>query len=160
MRLKKISGYPGYRVSNTGRVFSDKHGDRKELSPTADRGDYVYVTLFKNQQSKKKYLHILVANAFLKDDKPLGKPEVNHKNGNKSNNRVGNLEWKSGSSNTQHAFDTGLATKPKGELNGKSKLTRKQVNKIKKSKSTLHKLADLYDMSAAGISYIKNGKRW
>lgn len=66
--------------------------------------------------SKCQYVHILVAQNFIPN--PLNKPTVNHKDGNKHNNRVDNLEWNTYSENNQHSIDTGLREKYIGALRG------------------------------------------
>lgn len=67
---------------------------------------YSIVTLSKNGKSYKEYIHRLVAKTFLSN--PLNKEYVNHKDGNKQNNCVSNLEWCTPSENNYHAFQTGL----------------------------------------------------
>ena len=73
-----------------------------------DKDGYSYVVLYKNKKRKHFKVHRLVAMAFLKN--PKNKPEVNHKQGIKSDNRVTELEWNTTSENVQHAYDTGLKT--------------------------------------------------
>lgn len=90
---KDIQGYEGlYQVSNLGRVKSlnyHREGKEKMLS-VYKNGNYLRVTLFKNTK-KTFFVHRLVAEAFITNQKKL--PEVNHKDENKENNCVNNLEW-------------------------------------------------------------------
>ena len=96
---KDVAGYDGfYQVSNKGNVRSVARKDsigRKRggliLKPAYDRGGYLTVGLCKNGKSKTKNVHRLVAETFIPNTK--GFLEVNHKDENKSNNRVENLEW-------------------------------------------------------------------
>jgi hypothetical protein len=89
-----INGYEGlYLISNYGRVKSLNylhHGIVKILKQGIRNG-YSYVTLQKNGNIKKEYVHRLVASAFIKN--PLNYPEVNHKDEVKTHNCVENLEW-------------------------------------------------------------------
>ena len=105
---KPIAGYELlYEVSNLGRVKSLKRNTTVGgiMKLQINRG-YVQVSLCKQGRHCTKKLHRLVAEAFLPN--PYAKPEVNHKDGNKKNNRVSNLEWSTGSENINHAFSTGL----------------------------------------------------
>lgn len=92
---KAIEGYEGrYEVSNYGRVKSlnyHRTGKEKVLKPAIDSNGYWRVGLYKNSKRKFFSVHRLVAEAFLPN--PQNLPEVNHKDENKANNRVENLEW-------------------------------------------------------------------
>ena len=95
---KSIPGYEGiYEVSNLGRVRSVERCDRfnrkivsKILKPNYVSG-YLRVGMYKNKTFKYYLIHRLVAQAFLPN--PDNLPQVNHKDEDKSNNRVDNLEW-------------------------------------------------------------------
>jgi len=88
---KDVAGYDGYyAVSNTGRVGSAKYGNWRILKP-ASQGNYKCVQLSASNKSRIKLAHRLVANAFL--PKPHKRCEVDHKNNNKHDNRVENLQW-------------------------------------------------------------------
>lgn len=95
---KEVEGYEGlYEVSNLGRVRSlvDNHGSvRKEpkvLKGEKKRDGYLFVILYKDGKRKTFSVHRLVANAFIPN--PQNLREVNHKDEDKTNNRVQNLEW-------------------------------------------------------------------
>jgi hypothetical protein len=94
-----------YYVSSWGRVKSFKHGKERILKHWIVKG-YVFVQLSKNNKQKSVSIHRLVANAFIMN--PLKKTSVNHKDGNKTNNCIDNLEWMTHKENIQHAWDTGL----------------------------------------------------
>lgn len=83
------------------------------IKPQIDQDGYVTVKLTYEKKTKGYKVHRLVAIAFIPN--PLNKPEVNHKDGNKRNNTVDNLEWVTRLENVQHAKQTGLNyfSKPK-----------------------------------------------
>ena len=93
--FKDISGYEGlYQVSNLGNVKSLNYlrkGKEQLLKPNSNKIGYLYVVLCTNCQPKKKYVHKLVAEAFIQN--PYGCSFVNHKDEDKTNNCVTNLEW-------------------------------------------------------------------
>ena len=97
--FKDIKGYPGYQISNLGRVWSIK--TQRYLKGTVSMSGYVYVHLTAaNGKHKKERLHRLVAIAFL--DNPDDLPQVNHLDENKLNNCVDNLEWCDAKSNNNY----------------------------------------------------------
>lgn len=88
---RDIEGFEGYQVSNYGRIKSLKRGNGKILKPTHDNQGYLHVILSKNGCIKNNLIHRLVAQAFLENPNHL--PQVNHKDEDKTNNHVENLEW-------------------------------------------------------------------
>lgn len=107
-RISKILGFYGYFVTNEGYVFSNKccplnpSGELKKLSPKKNRYGYLVVCLRKHNKNYHKMIHRLVATAFIPN--PENKPQVNHKNGIKTDNRVENLEWATPSENVSHSY--------------------------------------------------------
>lgn len=115
---KDIKGFEGrYAVSTYGRIKSlprsvDNHTGKIEikeriLKQRPDFKGYMRIDL-KDNNGKRCYLgvHRIVAMTFI--DNPLNKPQVNHIDGNKANNRVENLEWNTNSENQKHAYKMGL----------------------------------------------------
>lgn len=95
---KPVKGYEGlYEVSSFGRV---KGYNNKILKPFVDKDSYFKVALYKNKNNSKQYVHRLVAIAFIPNPSRL--PEVNHKDENKQNNCVDNLEWVTHSQNLSY----------------------------------------------------------
>lgn len=101
---KQVIGYEGlYEVSNYGNVRNANSGH--VLSQSNTTTGYKKVELYKNGRKSLK-VHRLVAFAFINNVD--GKPYINHKNGNKADNRVENLEWSTQKENVNHAICTGL----------------------------------------------------
>lgn len=107
---KPIVGYEGfYEVSNLGRVKSlrSKTGKEKILKPVFNYAGYNCVNLYdSNRKMKTLRIHRLVATAFLPN--PNNYPQVNHRDGNKNNNSVQNIEWCTALQNVRHSYETGL----------------------------------------------------
>jgi hypothetical protein len=98
--MRQIKEHPDYLVTVSGKVFSLKTMSFLKLS---DRGDG-----YKTVHLDKKFhrVHRLVANTYIPN--PENKPQVNHIDGDKTNNMLCNLEWSTHSENIQHSFDIGL----------------------------------------------------
>lgn len=86
---KKIKGYEDYSVDECGNVYSYK--SRRYVSQQKHKDGYFYVGLCKDGQRKLFAVHRLVATHFIENESEL--PQVNHKDENKENNEVSNLEW-------------------------------------------------------------------
>ena len=96
-----IEGYEGlYQISNKGHVKSLKCGKERILKPGWNAGGYLKVHLFKNAAAQDRLVHRLVAEAFIPN--PENKPQVNHKDENKLNNCVNNLEWSTAKENSNY----------------------------------------------------------
>lgn len=140
----------GYEVSNFGRV---RRGDRI-LAGSHHNDGYI----FTNINGKQIPIHRFVADAFIPN--PNNYPEVNHKDGNKMNNSVDNLEWVTRSENQKHAVDLGL--QPRGLSAYKGKFTEEQRTEIKERWNeggiTRRELAKEYGVSHTCINDIINDK--
>lgn len=115
---KRISFFPGYEVSDRGRVRSLKRRRPHILKPhTVTRHDrrksYLRVSLWNKRGRKHRRVHRMVALAFL-PKRALGKNTVNHKDGRTHNNQATNLEWTTAIENTKHAWRTGLMARSVG----------------------------------------------
>lgn len=104
---KDIEGFPNYKVSNLGNIKSfTKKGCGNNLIPQPIRKGYLQVLLYKNGKPYPKKVHRLVAITFISNKDKL--PQVNHIDGDKTNNCVNNLEWCDNSYNQIHAYKNGL----------------------------------------------------
>ena len=108
---KPIEGWP-YSVSDDGHVRNDRTGHILKMHEM-NRG-YLDVLLCNNGISQNKTVHRLVAEAFIPN--PECKPQVNHKDGNRLNNNVDNLEWLSLADNIRHGFENNLYKQNKTTL--------------------------------------------
>lgn len=133
---KKINGYKNYEVSNYGSVRNSV--TRKILKPQLSSNGYYNVTLSNNGERYTPTIHSLVAKHFLE----VVEVTVNHKDGNKLNNNVSNLEWVSYARNLKHAHETSL---------------RKKIHS-KNSKNTSGKVGVVFDNGYWVARMHKNGK--
>lgn len=109
---RPIDGYEGYAVSNLGRVksFNYNHtGNEKIMKPQNNGNGYLRVELWKDGKQKFFLVHRLVAAAFI--PKPMGLFEINHRDENKTNNVVSNLEWVSRWDNMHYGTRTERTSK-------------------------------------------------
>jgi len=99
--FRDIPGYPGYQISNCGNVFSRKL--KRVIEAPNDEDGYKRIKLWKQMISKHYRIHRLVATAFIPN--PEDKPQVNHKDGDKTNNNISNLEWVTNQENITHRIE-------------------------------------------------------
>jgi len=168
---KSIPGFPNYEISNQGRVKSIGRtvvrGSQKCFLPECIRKlkteklGYITVGL---SYSPKKYkflkIHRLLAQAFIPN--PENKPFVNHKNGVKSDNRLENLEWVTGSENSAHALANKLFIPKKGMSHYTTSLTNKDIIKIRslKGKMSHGEISKMYPITRESVRNIINRKTW
>lgn len=148
-KIVDIKGYEGsYAVTDNGRVWSVRRNIW--LKPFETGTGYMTVRLCVNEKGKDPKIHRLVGEAFIRN--PENKPQINHINGDKKDNRASNLAWVTARENIQHACDLGLNSHFK--LSGQDKKIICQM--YERCDVTMAYLADRYDMSAPGIHYIIN----
>lgn len=179
---KPIPGFEGiYEASSLGRIRSldrksifycktpitkirrkkrvDKFGRIIKTDKKINGAGYFGVCLCVNGKTFYRDVHRLVAEAFLGTTKKL---QVNHKDGNRLNNRIENLEWVTAKQNIQHAKNRGskFGKSCPGELNPRAKLTWKLVRQIRSSNKNVSELSRMYKCSRTNIRYILDNKSW
>jgi len=160
MEWRAIEGYEGkYAVSDGGEVMSmnfAKSGLPGIMRFNLSRG-YLAVQL----GDRKRYtVHRLVAEAFI-GPRPTGM-HINHKDGNKKNNSVSNLEYVTPSENQKHSFAIGLQDNH-GERHSQAKLTNAKVAEIKRMFSlgfSNKELAAFFHVCPTNIAHIRAGRIW
>lgn len=157
---KRIAGFEIYEISDFGRIRKDGVILRTSISPRL--GYYV-----KRLREYKKmiYIHRAIATAFVAN--PNSYPCVNHKDRNKANNDVSNLEWCTHRQNIQHACDHARANggtwNPKGEDSPKSKLKREHIPLIKEAYAagfSQQKIAGYFKVRKQSIASVLHGRNW
>lgn len=154
---KTIRGYSNYQVSNFGRVKSLSYrrtGKEKILSQKQTKCGYMAFWLYDSGVRKMPLVHRLVAESFLPN--PEDKPQVNHIDGDKTNNQANNLEWVTQSENEKHAFRTGLKRKPINKYKVAQYNTDGKLIKLWKSAK---EVKEALGISKAQIGFCANGKQ-
>lgn len=157
---RTIKGYEDYLVNPKGQIITKK--TRRVLRQSlSKKGNYCTVCLSDKDNVK---VHRVVAETFIPN--PEGKPEVNHKDGVKTNNCADNLEWCTTQENLQHKqqHNLGKTIKAKmsatGENNSQAILTTKDVLSIRNSKESSKVLANHYNVSQHTINDVKARRSW
>lgn len=168
--MKDIPGYEGrYAVTEDGRVWSyPKIGRGKGtvggwLKQGKHYKGYVQHYLCRDNIKKTIFTHRLVALTYIPN--PLGRKELNHKNGIKSDNRVENLEWSDRSDNLKHAVENGLLAVKRGAKHNMAKLTESQVLEIRnlwesRPRPQQRDIGKLYGVTQSAIHIIVSRKGW
>lgn len=165
---KDVPNYIGlYKVSNEGQVKSllrispaNKRVPERILKFSLRYG-YPRVKLHKYNKGESVCIHQLVALCFIEN--PEKKLEINHKDGNKLNNHVSNLEWVTKFENMQHASKIGLLDKrPRGCQHWAAKFNKEQVLFIRNNpeKLTQRQMAKRFSVTQAAISLIVKRKNY
>mgnify|MGYP000851313501 FL=1 len=161
--IPSTDGY--YEASSLGRVRRARPGASTRvgriLRPATNRLGYLVVVLHRNGHIKHRYVHSLVAEAFI-GPCPDGL-EINHKNGRKADNCPSNLEYCSHSENFIHALSTGLAVPPRGSRHGCARLCEEDVIEIRRRVAlgtTQAAIGREYGVAIQTINKIIRGKTW
>ncbi len=145
-----------YSVRSEGRVKNNNTG--KLLTPflVGKKGNQYYAVDLRPKKSVK--IHRLVAYYFI----GASTLQVNHKNGNKTDNSVGNLEYCTAKENINHAWNSGLAKPQRGNDNGVSKISKDLAYKIKYTlpEKSHKEWADALGVSQNAVNLIRKGRNW
>ena len=154
-----------YMINDSGVVYNANRFRKVSLRP--DKKGYLgFDHKVNNTSVSSGRVHRLVAKAFIPN--PDNKPQVNHKDGNKQNNHVSNLEWVTDQENRQHAIDNNLfktikqKERARCERNNMAKLKNSDVIEIRKLLPNLShtEIAKRYGVSRSTITLIANNKTW
>lgn len=156
--LKECLDYPGYFVSSKGVIFSRRRGVLYQMKTQYNcRSGYASVTATVKSKRKGLSVHREVAKAFLENFNK--KPQVNHKDGNKENNQVENLEWCTISENSLHTSRVlGLNI---GEKHPSAKYSENIIKEVKKLLSAKVSPKEIYSLTGVKVNTIyglKQGK--
>lgn len=161
---REIKDFENYFACDNGEVYRLINGHEKRIygwidSPNKPRHGYVKIGLYKNGKRYIKKLHRIIAETFI--DNIENKKEVNHKDGNKRNNNVNNLEWATCKENQNHAFKIGL-NKHIGINHNFNKLSEENVINIRINYKIgiARELANKYNVSIQTIYDIIRHKTW
>lgn len=162
---RQIAGWDNFLVSNFGNIKSVdrledfKGGKRKRFGRVMKQRvlrKYFCIGLRQNKRSKNFFVHRLVARAFLPN--PNNYDIVNHKDGNRENNRWDNLEWCTQKMNIHHAMAADNWTR--GERHGNSKVSDSDVILLRMAKTKITDLANSMGISYSTAKKIRSNKSW
>lgn len=148
--IKDIKGFDNYQVTDDGRVWSKK--SRKFLKQS-DLNGYKVVTLYNSKKAKNYLVHRLVATEFLEN--PCNYKEINHRDENKANNSVENLEW------CDHSYNINYGTRNERQIDSISKRIyqyTKDLKLVNVYKSSIEAERQCEGFNHRGISYACIGK--
>lgn len=132
------------------------------MSPAPDANGYLRTMILLGGRPRTVKIHRLVAFVWM-GEPPEGRTEINHKNGERADNRPCNLEWVTREENMRHAFSAGLCHN-RGEMNPLSKLTAEAVREIRTRHRpriyTRKMLAEDYGVTESAIKDVLAGKTW
>lgn len=163
--MREIPDWPGYHVSDDGRVFSTVRGVARELN-RFDRRDrhgrptgYLSVTLSRDGFARTHYVHQLVLSAWV-GPRPEG-AEVLHGDGHRSNNALSNLRY--GSRRENAADRERHGTVARGASHGRARHTAETIREIRRRIASGHNNASIaraLGVNSGTVSFVRHGKQW
>lgn len=161
VRVVESEIYPGYWISENGEVWSSHKNNFRKLKIKVNRGGYCLVNVRKFDSTKWKSvtIHRLVLETFVGDKPPNF--QCRHKDGNKSNNNLNNIEWNTAQINHDDMHLHG--TRAKGERIGPAKLTEKEILLIRQLLKTGRpqiEIAEDFQITQGHVSRIKRRVTW
>lgn len=145
------------RIDSMGRIQGGFN-----IKSSIGRGGYYSVSLRITNKQKTFFLHRLIAQAFIPN--PENKPCVNHKNSNRLDNSIQNLEWCTISENNSHAHTSGHQSEYYGEKHHRSKINQSIADEIRckyqKGKYTLKNISADYNLSVGAVYALLKNKTW
>lgn len=157
-RWRALPGFPGYVVSESGRIRSltrvSASGDLlmgREMAPQHDRNGYLKVCVAVGGTRRDVYLHRAVALAWVPNDDPARKTEVDHLNADHDDVRACNLEWVEPQENKRRAHET-IGDRMR------RRLTPEQVEAARSMPGRPHEVARAIGCGAATVSDIRRGR--
>ena len=157
--VKRLSTDMWIKSSIKGEYMTNRPD--KIMKSHISSGGYLRISLQTKSGSSMFFIHRLIAEVFIPN--PDNKPMVNHKNGNKLDFRIDNLEWVTASENEKHAYDNNLKFGQRGSKNPMAKLSEYDVREIKKRLKNGDKPLNIskdYNTNKMNIYKIKSGIRW
>lgn len=146
-----IDKNPNYEITENGDVRNSK--TKRVLTGGVNNKGYRIVHI--KHSDNPEFVHRLVAETFIPNDDPINKTDVNHKDGNKMNNSVSNLEWSTRSDNIIHAYENGL-NRPSGGGHNKKRI---RIVETGQEFDSQEECAMIIGGSKGGVSMVVNGKR-
>ena len=156
---KEIKDFPGYTITDDGKVISYKFKEPRIMKTWYQKSGYENIKLCKNNVTYHFLIHRLVAEAFIPN--PDNLPEVNHKDKNRQNNRVENLEWCSRVDNLYDSYDTMNATRNFRECTLIRESDNTEIASFQSVKAAAEYANEKFDCSISGMrkNYKSRGYR-
>lgn len=158
-KWKTIPIIPKYEASTLGRIRNIRTQRILKFS-NIRRGYKIFKAYYPDGSCRNMTVHKAVGTTFVGNPQKL--PQINHKDGDKSNNKADNIEWCTCAGNIKHAFKTGLRPK-KYRIKYRAKITPTMVRRIKMALLTgmrQNEVVNIFKVSKSTVEGIQNGSRW